>query len=602
MGIIGVDTARGSLLGLRRRIRTQWLERAWLGSGLALGAAALLRYERSGYGDAMLFLWLACLLVLGLYFGSRARSWPRPALADVGISVGLAVLFAPLYLIRLYQWPVQVNSDEVVVSDVARDYGAQQGVDPFGISNYLARPSGLFVLWGNLAERLGPAADWFYNVRLLQALFGLLTIAVAYAFFRQLLPRWWAVFATVLLGVSHVFLIISRMAMRENTAVLVEVAAFALLFWGLRNQHALATFLGGFVAGLGFYVYVPGRAVFPIWALFLILLAFLFRDRFPLPRLAQAGAIAVAGFILMAGPVMIAESKIPPATMSPQKDVLFVYPEARQLQQRWVFANSEWEGYKTNVSHGLGVFNNNEVANAWIYENRGHGFVDPLTGILVWLGVGVVGLGLVRRRREPADLLILSGFLVLWLSFAFVVNKAPSYPRLLIILPFVAYLVTEAVRWLAGRWRTMRYGPALVAGAAVAVIAVWNLGIAWDHVQKGRQHGDPIGNTGRYVHAHKDDPGQRFYMATSLASPYYEWGDPETSLSRIRLFANNASQVGGAVDPTVLSTFDAPAPFALLMRRHVWEAAAAQLADRYPTGRIRNVTPDGTRVVLDVRS
>ena len=277
---------------------------------------------------------------LGLYFGSKATSWPRPALADVGISAGLGLVFAPLYLIALYEWPVQVNSDEVVVSEVAREYGAMQGVDPFGISNYLGRPAGLFVLWGNLAERLGPANDWFYNVRLLQALFGLLTIAVAFAFFRQLLPRWWAVFATALLGVNHAFLMISRMSMRENTSVLVEVAAFALLFWGLRNEHALLTFLGGFAARLGFSVCVPGRAVSPVWVLFLVLLAFLFRDQFPLRRLAQTGAIALAGFILMAGPVMIAESKIPPET-TPQRDVLFIYPEARQLQQGWVFANSQ---------------------------------------------------------------------------------------------------------------------------------------------------------------------------------------------------------------------------------------------------------------------
>ena len=600
VGIIGVDTARGSLLGLRRRLSTRILERAWLASGLALGGAALIRYERSGYGDAMLFLWLACIAVLGSFFWSRSKSLPRPALFDVAISGGLAVLFAPLYLIRLWEWPVQINSDEVVVADVAQTYGAMQGVDPFGISNYLARPAGLFVLWGNLAERLG-GDDFFNNVRLLQALFGLLTIAVAYALFRQLLPRWWAVFATALLGVSHAFLMISRLAMRENTSVLVEVAALALLVWGLRNHHALATFAGGFVAGLGFYVYVPGRAVFPIWAFFLILLAFLYRDRFPLRKLAQLGAIALAGFVLMAGPVMIAESKIPPET-TPQRDVLMIYPEARQLQQGWVFATSEWEGFKTNISHGLGVFNNNEVDNAWIYENRGHGFVDPLTGILVWIGVGVVGLGLIKRRRDPVDLLVLSGFLALWLSFAFLVNKAPSYPRLMIILPFVAYLVTEAVRWIAGRWRSLRFGPALVIGAAIAVIAVWNLSISWDFVQQGRQNGEAIGSTARYVEARKDRPGQIFYIATSAGAPYYIWGDEGTALSRIRLFAKSPSQIGSTVDPVTLKDFYAPPPFSLFMRREVWATAVTELADKYPRGRIRNVTPDGARVVLEVPS
>ena len=252
------------------------------------------------------------------------------------------------------------------------------------------------------------------------------------------------------------------------------------------------------------------------------------------------------------------------------------------------------------MSHGLGVFNNNEVDNAWIYENRGHGFVDPLTGILVWLGVAVVGLGLIRRRREPADLLILSGFLVLWLSFAFVVNKAPSYPRLLIILPFVAYLVTEAVRFLAGRWRSVRWAPAVVTGVAIAAIAVWNLGISWDFVQKGREHGEPIGSTGRYVHDHRDTPGQIFFIATSDNAPYYEWGDATTSLSRIRLFANSAGQIGSAVDPNSLATFEAPAPFALFMRRGVWDAASTQLAEKYPRGRLRNVMPDGSRVVFEV--
>ena len=50
---------------------------------------------------------------------------------------------------------------------------------------------------------------------------------------------------------------------------------------------------------------------------------------------------------------------------------------------------------------------------------------------------------------------MLGGFLSLWLSFAFLVNKAPNYTRLLITLPFVAFLVTEAVRWMVGRWRSI---------------------------------------------------------------------------------------------------------------------------------------------------
>ncbi len=599
MGVIGGHTAREAIDGLRSRPAARFLPHAALGIGLALGAGALLRYEGSGYGRSVLSLWIAALGVLSVFFWSRSRSVPRIARLDVAISGGLAFLFAPLYLHALDRWPVQVNADEVVVTSVARDYGARVGVDPFGISNYLARPSGLFVLWGNLAELLGEVD--LYNVRVLHALFGLLTIAAAYVLLRQLLPRWWAVFATALVGINHAFLMISRLAMRENTAVLVEVVALALLFWGLRKDHELATFAGGLVAALGMYVYVPGRAVFPLWVFFLLLCLFLRRDLFPRRQLARLGAIAAAGFVLMAGPVMIAESKIPSTTNTPQSDVLFINKEARELQQGWVFAPSFWEAYKTNISHGLGAFNNNEEDNAWIYKHPGHGFVDPLTGILLWLGVGVVAVGLVRRRRRDlAALLVLGSFVVLYLSFAFLINKAPSYPRMLIILPFVAYLVTEGVRWLADRWRTVRLGSVLVTAGLLSAIVVWNASIAWDFIQDGRKHGEPIGSTANYVKAHRDVPGQRFYFAnqdTNGSLRYYEWGDPD---SRIALSVRDSSQLGGTIDPSALSGFEASPPFALFMRRGAWNSGSSYLVDRYPQGRLRNVMPDGTRVVLEV--
>ncbi len=571
---------------------------AALGTGLAVGAGALLRYGVSGYGRGMLLLWLAALALLSLFFWSRSRLVPRIARLDLVISGGLALLFSPLYLLALFRWPVQVDSDEVVITSVIKEYGAASGVDPFGVSNYLARPSGLFVLWGNLGELMG-GVD-LYNVRVLHGLFGLLTIVAAYALLRLLLPRGWAVFATALVGINHAFWMISRMAIHDNTAVLVEVVALALLLWGLRNDHELATFAGGFVAALGLYVYMPGRAVFPLWVLFLVLCAFLLRDRFPLRQLVRLGAIAVAGFVLMAGPLLIAESKVP-ATDNPQSDVLLIHAEAREFQRGWVSADSVWEGYKTNVSHGLGAFNNNEPDNSWIYENSGHSFVDPLTGILLWLGVGVVTVGLVRQRRKDlASLLALSSFVVLWLSFAFLVNKAPAYTRMLIILPFVAYLVAEGARWLAGRWRTVRFGSALVTAGLLSAIVAWNAVIAWDFIQEGRKHGEPIGSTARYVDAHRDVPGQRFYFVnqdTSEIFRYYVWGETDY---RIALFVRDRSQLGGTIDPASLSAFDATPPFALFMRRGAWRLGEVDLADRYPQGRLRNVTPDGTRVVLEV--
>ena len=509
---------------------------AGIAVGLLLGLISLVVYIAEGYSKGMLWLWLAALVVLSVAFWLRSRALPRIALADVGVAGGVVALVSPLYLLVLSRWPVQVSSDEVTIMDVSKQYANSAGFDPFGVSWYLSRPAGLFVVWGKLGELIG-GVDLFH-MRLLHAVLSLITVAVSYALFRLMLPRWWAAFATVLVAACHSMFMLSRLAMRENTALLAVVLSLTLLLWGLREKHQLATFLGGVVAGLGFYVYEPGRVAFPIWIAFLVGLGLLYKQRFPRRTLLSLGAIAAAGVLLTATPIVYAESQVPAFQSSGQRESLLIYNDAREWQKTWVFEDSQFDAYKKNVRYGLGTFNNNVVDHAWIYPNYGHGFVDPLTGILLWVGVGVVGIALIRRRREDEGaLLMLGGFLVLWLSFAFVVNKAPNYTRLLVTLPFVAYLVTEAVRWLAGRWRSIPRAPAVIVAGFLSVIVVWNLAIAWDYIQDGRREGDPIGSTGRYIEAQSDDPGKIFYMATSAAQPYYVWGDDNASLTRMRYFA-----------------------------------------------------------------
>lgn len=567
--------------------------------GVAAGLASLLIYASRGYSTAMLLVWLAALAALSIFLWSRNRALPRIERADLLDPAVLALGLAPLYLVALYRWPVQVSSDEVAVIGVSKTYALAHGVDPFGVSTYLGRPTLLFIGWGNLGELLG-GFD-LYHMRLLHALVGLLTIAASYVLLRMLLPRWWAIFATCVLGVSHAFLMISRLAMRENTAVLVEVVALALLLWGLRKNHSLATFWGGIFAGLGFYVYFPARATLPLWIAFLVVAAFLFRGSFPLRRLAVLGSVAVAGFVLMAAPIVIAESKVPPTpSAQPQKDTLMIFELGRDKQQEWVRASSFASAYKTNVKWGLTAFNNEVVDQSFIYTNYGHGFVDPLSGILLWLGVGVVAIRLFRRRGDEGSLLALSSFVVLWLAFAFVVNKAPNYTRLLVTLPFVAYFVTEAVRWLVGRWRSVRHAPAALVGVTLIGLVAWNLVIAWDFIQEGRRNGEPIGSSGRYAAELKNVPGERIYVVSSASAPYHVWGDPYATESRMRVFSKYDAQVGSAIDPGNLGAFRVSPPFVLFMRREAWSLVAQELSDAYPDGRIRNVTPDGARVVLEV--
>ena len=265
------------------------------------------------------------------------------------------------------------------------------------------------------------------------------------------------------------------------------------------------------MAGLGFYVYQPARVTYPIWIVFCSGWDSSTSIGSRCGTLLHLGAIATVGVVLTAGPIFYRGVTDPAGQWNrPTGRPAHLQGSPGAAAGLGLTRASEWEGYKTNVRQGLGTFNSTVVDHAWIYANHGHGFVDPLTGILLWLGVGVVGVGLVRRREDEGALLMLGGFLALWLSFAFLVNKAPNYTRLLVTLPFVAYLVTEAVRWLADRWRSVPLAAGILVGAAAAVLMAWNLAIAWDFIDDGRRAGQDIGSTTRYVHEHEASghPGQ----------------------------------------------------------------------------------------------
>jgi hypothetical protein len=580
-----------------------------LALGAVLGISSLVLYAATGYGRGVVVLWLAALVVLAAAFSAASERLPRVATADRLAAAGLVLAFAPLYLARIYTWPVQVNSDEVAIMTYAKGYAARDGVDLFGVSDYLGHPSALLVLMGNMGELLGGVE--LLRMRLLHASLGLAVIAISYALFRQLLPRRWALFAAVVLGCSHSLLMISRMAMRENTAVLIEVAAFALLLRGLRHGHLLSTFLGGVVAGLGFYVYYPARFTIALWAAVLLGLALFSRRVLPVERLARLGAVAATGFVLVATPIVVAEQKAPADKVALQRNALLIFSEARETQRGWVFAPTVSDGIRKNIVWGLTTFNNTVVDHSWIYPNYSHGFVDPVTGALLWVGVAVVALALARRRDDPWPLVFLVGFALLFLSFALLVNKAPNYTRLLVTLPFVAFLVTAGVRFLAGqagslvtRWRPgyARGAVASVSLGALALIVGANLWIAWDFVQVGRERGDYIGATGRYVESSRGVPGKMFYIATVDAEPYryYEWGYPSIWKERLSIFAHDPSRVGEVISPSGLAEFAARPPFAVFMRRELWSQAGADLIERYPHGYVRDVVPDGSRVVLEV--
>ena len=580
------DLLTNAEVGQNLPVRRGWI--ACIGALLWVASVAL--YAADGFGLAVGLLW-----VFGLVLAGAALYEPiaRPARLDLLAPLGLVAVFAPLYLIRFASLPVQVNSDEVAIMYYAKKYASLPHPDMFGLSEYFGHPVALLVVWGKLGNLFGGVT--LDHMRLLHALTGLLTIGISYALFRQLLAVPWALVASAVLGLNHSFGMISRMAMRENTPVLVEVAALALLLYGLRRRNLFATFLGGGVAGLGYYVHFPGRMIFPLWVVFLVVLAVVYRP----PRLGRLAAVAIAGFVLVALPYVVAYLQAPADLKQHQREALLLTKDGRELQKSWVFEDSVWGGIAKNIEWGLGAFNNDHVDEAFIYPNFGHGIVDPLTGGLLWLGVLTLLVQAIRRRGPPWAVFPLVSFLVLWLVFAFLVGQAPDYPRMLVILPFVAYLVAEAIRLLAGL--SKRAAPA-VAIAALLAIGAWNGVIGWDFIDSGQFYGDDIGGTGRFVQSHSGIPGERFYIAADQGSlAYYVWGTPEIWMQRLQLFAREDSQIGGVVDPRSLPQFAANPPFIIFMRAELWNRVKHDFRQRYPHYGVHEITPDGLHLAVGVR-
>src|SRR2546426_8044271 len=83
-----------------------------LGLGLVSGLASLVVYDVSGYGTAMLLLWLVGLFTLAFLFRVRSAALPRIARIDLVAGGGLMLAVLPPYLGRLYHLPLPVTADE----------------------------------------------------------------------------------------------------------------------------------------------------------------------------------------------------------------------------------------------------------------------------------------------------------------------------------------------------------------------------------------------------------------------------------------------------------------------------------------------------------
>ena len=511
----------------------------WIYLGASAVGAALSCgcYARFGFNGFVALIWALSIgfLCAGLW-SENERKLPRFRGKDALIGCALTALFAIPYLLYLYEYPVQINTDELSVLDASRlaTYALK---DWFGLfPAYHFFPSGGFKLLSSLAALFGGVT--FQHVRMASAVCGLTCVPAAYFFFRQLYRWKFAALATLLLGANHVLLGLSRMCLRDNVPLFFELVALGILIRGWRRNNFGLTALGGAVAGFGVYSYFSARIIIIIWLAFLVVTGVVTvarsiengQRRWSNPiwmRAFKAFTAALVAFLISSAPMMIATAQSPPVAMAYPKAQFVLYPEGRQVLREWEATDSTKLAMVRSTLKALTMFNNNISDSVHTYENFGNGFVDPLTGVLLWVGVW----RMCRKRRTCLrEILTLTGFFTIWLPLSFLMVKNPGFSRFLVILPFVVVLSLEGARVAVLKFsRATMERPTqrtLVALFATAVFAacLWNGWMYYGHVRRGLTEGDVPGNTVRYAAARAATPNYSFYMVMDEIHPYYWFG------------------------------------------------------------------------------
>lgn len=584
------------------------------GAALACAATAAL-IEARFFHPLALICWLASLVLGFCVFRRVSAEDPGQSTAsdldgaDWLAIAALLVAFAPIYLFLLYWIPVQMNTDEIVIANISKAFSGQMPQDILGPSEfYFGVPTGVFAAMGYLARALG-GVD-LYNMRLVHAALGIIIIVPAYAFFRLSADRPLSIVATMVLMSNHALVMISRTISRNNLAVLNVVVAFLFLLRGVRRGSRGDLFVGGVACGLAYYHYPPARVIFPLWLLFLVVVAAakrtLGRDQGWMTSCRSAALVSGIGFALTILPMSVATWRSPPSQYS--REQLLVLPEGREHQRAFYAKRTVAEAYRLNVHQAATMFNRPLPDQAGMYWNVKAGFLDVVSGWMLWIGLAAYVAAVRRGERSDAHLLAVVAFIALWLMYAFVMNKAPNYTRLFLILPFVAQFVargldvaTTAIQRLFERLRFASGGRAraLLLGGSTALVVLLNLAILAEFALRGFLEGNDLGSTARYVEARRGRIPYSFYIVSDQTHRYYEFEyTAADNCDRLR-FSASSEQGVFALRPAALLQEIGPPPWSVLMPREIWSSLEPALRGRFRSLLIHHVLPDGSLVAVE---
>ncbi len=526
------------------------VDRRWAGAALLACAVTAGSYAIAGYHPLLLVGWVGSWLVASRSVWSartRASHDSRLSAGEIGFLAALLATTALLVLPYLGDLPYEISTDEIFLTLAVRDFLDGTARDPFGLVPWWGLPAMYFATASIWAQMIGTSIE---AMRLVTAVSALLILVPCYLWIRTLHGRTVATVATVLLAFAHAFVGWGRIALHQNSPLLLLTVALALLVLGLRDRCPLKVLWGGIVLGAGFYTYPSGQISIMIW---LVALAGLLGvRRLPARAALVVGLLTVFGFLLAVAPMLVTAITEFEAFTQRAQAVAITNPQALETLGREWGLEPGAEVIRENVKRGLLAFN---APYPYVnYYNPGNALVDPVTGSLLWVGLGLA----IAWLRHPGLLLATVGFLAAYLPNLFT-EGAPVHGRLLIALPFVAVLSAEAlvraVRVVTPQ--DPKFGGLRTAllTVAVAFVAVLNLSAVRDAArwQMTTGRNDAVTAIGRTLgtNVELDGPLRRFFRQdrkwdprnqvvyiTEESEPLIRWGEPEDWHEWIGFFAD----------------------------------------------------------------
>jgi Dolichyl-phosphate-mannose-protein mannosyltransferase len=552
--------------------------------------------------------WFLAIAIAGIHFYMRrvpAEDYQVRS-ADFAYCLVLCGFASVAYLFDPAHIPLQVTADECYFVELVRKLAADRLADPLGMCVWWHWPSAPFIIYGHASQLL--AGISFGTLRFLGALAGLALCPIAYIYFRFIFAPSYACAATMLVMFNHVLIAYSRVAQQHAACVILELVSLILLLVGYRRRCPYFSYLGGVFAGLGFYAYYPSRITIVLWLCFGAGLVLSSGQKRLAKQWLSLLAVTLCGFALTLSAMAVHVLADYDAANKYTRDRIILIPEGMEMQRsHWTY-NSDYDAYISNMSRAFITFNSKEYDGWGLYENPYLGFADPILGSFLWIGLIAVSLDVRRKDYKPIELFQAGSFLVNFFILCFIVNIAPSYARLLVSLPFIAFLAVKGMQMLAetvgklspALLRTDVFSRILVFGFAGGATAI-NIWAFSSWVRDGLRDGEDYGSTLRSMMSYSE-PHYQFYVLSSKTDMYIPWTRWDEALQTM-MRPDQTLTVINAPDNALdaLKPMADHRPFTVYMLKSRWDKIADPFKMMFPCSLPHQVTKQPyERVAIDV--